>query len=93
MSIYIAFVDIDPGVLAKMSTKHHITEAEVRESLMWPAAVTAAFDDDPEHGPRWVARATSAEGREFFAALLPLPPHDEELAEVWLVKTAYWLDA
>lgn len=90
MAISIVDLQFRPGGLAKLAGKHALTEAEVRALLQWPSRPRVAFDDDPEHGPRWVALVHSEIGA-FFAALLPVPWYDDDGATSWELITAYWL--
>jgi hypothetical protein len=89
-SIYIAWLDIDQETIAKLCQQHHVTEDEVRALLQWPARPQARYDDDEVHGPRWLALAYH-EGNPFFAALDPLPEWEGENAELWSLRSAYWL--
>lgn len=92
MSIHIGLLVIEGDVVAKLAQKHFITEDEVRGLLQWPARVLAVFDEDEVHGPRWVALAYTDSGAGFFAALDPLPPWEDENADTWRLRTAYWVD-
>lgn len=91
MGIYLGWIDAHPNVVFKNNGKHHMTLALVREALQFPARVEARPDDDPEHGWRVLAYGSTADGRELFAALLPLPEREYERAETWLCKSAMWL--
>jgi hypothetical protein len=90
MAIYIGLAIVDPSVAAKLSTKHNVTVDHVREALQWPARVRTAFEDHPEHGPRWVALAEIS-GNAFFAVLLPAQPWEGGRCDTWVVKTARWV--
>lgn len=89
--IYIALVVVDPGNIPKVEGKHIIDVQELKTALQWPARVETAYEDHPEHGGRWIAFATDIHGRALFAALLPRPEHEGENAEVWTVKTCWYL--
>lgn len=91
MAISIIDLRFRPGGLAKLSGKHNLTEADVRALIQWPARVPAVFDDDPEHGPRWVALIRLSGGDALFAALVPVPEYDAESATSWELVTAYWI--
>lgn len=91
MAIYIGLVLVDPSVVDKLNRKHNVTEAEVKEALQWPARIRGGWEEDPEHGKRWVTIATVASGREMLAALLPSPAWADEQAETWVVKSARWV--
>ncbi|MFT4262062.1 MAG: hypothetical protein QM572_01645 [Nocardioides sp.] len=91
MAISIIDLHLKPGALAKLAGKHHLSEDDVRELIPWPARIPVAFDDDPRHGPRWVALIRLSGGEEFFAALTPRPEYDGERATSWELITAYWL--
>ncbi|WP_405070420.1 hypothetical protein OG558_12755 [Kribbella sp. NBC_01510] len=90
-SVYLGLITADPGIEAKIQEKHHITLAEVREALQWPAQAQTVEEDDPEHGHRWVAVGQSAGDRLVIAWLLPLPPYMGSLADTWTLKSARWL--
>ena len=90
-TIYIWRVVIDPGVIAKLNTKHQVTEPEVEEALQWPSRPSVALDDDPDLGRRWIAKAVVANGRPLLAVLLPAQAWAGDQAEDWVVKTAYWV--
>lgn len=90
--IYIGHLEVDAEVIAKLNQKHSITEEEARAYLQWPARVLAAFDNDPRHGPRWVALVYTSDGDALFAALDPVPPWEGEKADTWRLRTAYWLE-
>lgn len=90
--IYIGDVIVDDTIIAKLNTKHQVTRAELRQALMWPARVDVAPDYDPDNGGwRWVAVATTAEGRLVICWLLPAPEWEGEDAQTWVVKTARWV--
>lgn len=91
MGIYIGWVVIDPSIIMKLNTKHQVTEHELREALQWPATVSAAPEEHPEHQLRWVALATTSENREVIAALIPAPEWAGEDADTWVVVTARWI--
>lgn len=89
-TIYIALLEFKDGAIPKLCQKHHVTEDEVRALLQWPAQPKARYDDHEEYGPRWLALAYH-DGEPFFAVLDPLPAWEGENAEVWELRTAYWL--
>jgi hypothetical protein len=91
--VAVAIIDLQfrPGGLAKLSGKHDLTEDDVRTLIQWPARVPVVFDDDPQHGPRWVVLVRLSGGDAFFAALVPLPEYDGEGATSWQLITAYWI--
>lgn len=91
MAISIVDLHLRPGGLAKLSGKHSLAEDDVRRLIQWPARVPVVFDDDPQHGPRWVVLVRLSGGDAFFAALLPVPDYDGENATSWELVTAYWL--
>jgi hypothetical protein len=91
VAIYIGGVIIDPSIVAKLNTKHQVTQDELREALQWPAEVQVVREVHPEHGLRWIALATTATSREVLATLLPAPYWEGEEADTWVVKTARWV--
>lgn len=86
-SVYVAEV-IAAGDL-HFQTKHQITLQDVVDAVQWPASARIAFDDDEEHGPRWIAVGTDSNQRTLYIVLRPVPLVFEELAETWEVVTAY----
>lgn len=90
-AIYLGYLVAAPSVEAKINEKHHITLADVREALQWPAIAQVVEDDDPEHGWRLLAIGKNGLGREVFAALIPLPESAGTTADTWAVKTARWI--
>lgn len=91
MGIYIGLAIVDPGVVPKLNEKHNVTEQDVKEALQWPAIVRTAPEAHPEHGDRWVAYATLFNNQPILAWLLPAPEWAGELADTWVVKSAYWV--
>jgi hypothetical protein len=91
VAIYIGKAIIDPPIVAKLNTKHQVTQDELREALEWPAKVRVAREVHPEHGLRWIALARTATSREVIATLLPAPYWEGEEADTWVVKTARWV--
>jgi hypothetical protein len=91
VAIYIGQVIIDPSIVAKLNTKHQVTQDELREALQWPASVHVAREVHPEHGPRWIAVARTGASREIIATLLPAPEWEGDAADTWVVKTARWV--
>ncbi len=89
-SIYIAKLAIEPEVIPKLCQKHFVTEDEVRGLLEWPARPRAAEEDHPDYGVRWIA-LVYAQGSAFLAALDPLPDWEGANAELWRLRSAYWL--
>lgn len=73
VAIYIGKAIIDPPIVAKLNTKHQVTQDELREALEWPAKVRVAREVHPVHGLRWIALARTATSREVIATLLPAP--------------------
>jgi hypothetical protein len=91
VAIYIGRVIVDPGVVAKLNTKHQVTHDEVREALEWPAKVRVAIEDHPQHGRRWVVVGQTGSSRELIAALLPTPEWEGDRADTWVLKTGRWI--
>jgi hypothetical protein len=91
VAIYIGKAIIDPPIVAKLNTKHQVTQDELREALEWPAKVRVAREVHPVHGLRWIALARTATSREVIATLLPAPYWEGEKADTWVVKTARWV--
>ncbi|MBK5218037.1 MAG: hypothetical protein JJE02_10675 [Propionibacteriales bacterium] len=90
-SIYIGKLVAEPSIEAKINQKHNVTLDEVREAIQWPAVAEAAKEEHPVHGIRWVCVGTVADGRQLIAWIMPRPPHFEESADTWTLKTASWL--
>ena len=88
--VHFGLILIAPTIEAKIRTRH-LTGAQVREALQWPATAEAAREDHPEHGERWVAVGTTGDGRQIIAWLLPEPNYLEELADTWTLKSARWV--
>ena len=86
-SIYIALVEVDDD--SHISTKHNLTLQDVRDAVQWPAKARAALDHDENHGSRWLAMGTDSRGRDLIVWLAPVPRAFGEVAETWLLITAY----
>ena len=69
MAEYIGLIFVDPAVVEKINAKHHLTVAEVRAALQWPAVVQGFWADRPEHGRRYVVRGTGYSGQPILAWL------------------------
>ena len=83
-SVYIGHIEVDATVLDKIRRKHHLTVAEVREALQWPARPDVRWEDHSEHGLRLVAVGQTATGRNLMAALRPV----DETDGTWRLCTA-----
>ena len=84
----IAVVLIDPPIEEKLRTKHSPLTAEtVRQALIYARDVDAGWEDDPEHGRRLVAHASTYGGIEFVAYLIPANEGDPEEG-TFILKTA-----
>lgn len=91
MAEHLAEIRCDPPIERKIRDKHRISISEVREALEHPAKARTGWDEDPEHGRRLIAVGAVASGRRVIAWLLPSPEWDP-YPEVWIVKTARWVD-
>lgn len=86
--ISIAVVIIDPSVEEKIRTKHApLTGEDVQQALVYARDVEAGWEDDPEHGTRVVAHASTYSGIEFVAYLIPANEGDPEEG-TFVLKTA-----
>lgn len=81
---YIAQVLIDPSIEAKIKTKHNVTSDDVRSALEYPARVSAAWEEHPDHGRRLVASGTTRTGRPILAWLEPV----DETDGTWRLRSA-----
>lgn len=88
MAIYIGLI-VDDDDSAAHIAPHDVTLADVRDAVQWPAGAQAAWDTDPEHGPRCVATGFDSRGRLLLVALDPLPRYLGATADTWRVRTAY----
>lgn len=78
-SIVIADVLCDDAIVDKIRDKHPpLTYTAVRQALIYARDVQAGWEEDPEHGRRVVARATTYAGTPFVAYLSPLNENDPE---------------
>jgi hypothetical protein len=86
--VSIAVVIIDPSIEEKIRTKHApLTGEDVRQALVYARDVEAGWEDDPEHGTRVVAHASTYSGTEFVAYLMPANEGDPEEG-TFILKTA-----
>jgi hypothetical protein len=84
----IAVVVIDPSVEAKIRTKHFpLTAEDVRAALVYGRDVETRWENHETHGLRLVARASTHDGVEFIAYLLPGNEGDPEEG-TFVLKTA-----
>lgn len=87
-SIYLGEIICPAGVVAKINSKHGITEQDVRDAVQWPARPLHAFwiglDDDPR-GPRAVVIGVTADGRTIKVVLYPADDPDQG---TWRLGTA-----
>lgn len=79
---YVGEVLIDPGVSAKIRTKHNLTDDEVQAACR--AVVTAAFDIDPKRGRRLLLTGRGF-GRILKVVLYPVDERDG----TWRLATAF----
>ncbi len=86
--LYFGEVLCPDGVVAKINSKHGITEQDIRDVVQWPARPSKAFwiglDDDPR-GPRAVAIGTLLDGRMIKVVLYPV---DGPFEGTWRLGTA-----
>ena len=86
--LYFGQIECPETVIAKINSKHGLTEQDVRDAVQWPARPIRAFwiglDDDPR-GPRAVAIATTLDGRRIKVVLYPA---DGPFEGTWRLGTA-----
>jgi hypothetical protein len=76
---------VDSAVVDKLNRKHQVTAAQVIEAFEWPAHARAGLEDHPEHGERWVAVGTTANGRRIIGWLVPIPEW-EPMPDTWKIS-------
>lgn len=72
--LYFGLIVFPSAVVAKINSKHGITEQDVRDAVQWPARPAAywiGLDDDPR-GPRAVAVGRTAFGTMIQVVLYPV---------------------
>lgn len=74
-SIYLGQILCPSAVVAKINSKHGLTEQDVRDAVQWPARPLRAFwvglSDDPR-GPRAVAVGLTGDHRVIQVVLYPV---------------------
>jgi len=83
-SIWVAELRISDATAAKISSKHGLSVAEVRASLVGVAGLQFAWDEHPARGRRAIVEAF-VDGRRVLAVLYPVNPTEG----VWNLGSAY----
>ena len=84
----VAELIIDESIADKLREKHHpLTAVDVYDALVYGHYICSDWDDSEEHGLRLVVRATTFDGVEFEAFLMPANEHDPEEG-TFVLKTA-----
>jgi hypothetical protein len=86
--VYVAELIVHQSIEAEIRDKHSPLTAEaVRQALVYGRPISAAWDDSDKHGLRLVVRATTFDGIEFVAYLMPANEDDPEEG-TFVLKTA-----
>jgi hypothetical protein len=85
--IYIAEVRISSRVLAKIITKHQVSEQDVREAFVATRLLSSGWDYNRSTASWYVlAVGTTYSGRTLKGTLYPVPGGDG----IWRLGTAFW---
>jgi uncharacterized DUF497 family protein len=85
--VYIAVIDIRPGVEDKIRTKHNLTGQEVRNVFIMNPKVRGNWEDHPDYGRRYVAVGSTETGRLVIAWFYDIDASDG----VWDLGTARYV--
>jgi hypothetical protein len=79
VQFYAAVLIIDPAIERKIGQWDHgsLTADQVRQAVLLGAHTEARWDDDPEHGERWIVRGKSYDGTELIAYVMPANQTDD----------------